>query len=310
MITVWKKASSETDMTEINSPVSGCWVDVVNPSTEEITFIEENLYVPRDFVTGCLDQDEVSRVEKEDEMSLFIFRVPSAKSDNHSAEVMPLGVVVSKGMVVTVCTKETEVLDDFRDGKIKSFNTVDGVNFLLQVLKRSSHHYIRYLEKIEKEIDVLEESLLKSSRNEEIVKLLRIQKQLIYFDTGMASNSTVLEELLDGDVIDLPKADAALLNHVITENKQAIEMGNIFSNILSNTLDAYASIVSNNLSMVMKFLASFTIILSLPVIIASFYGMNVPLPFQNDQSMFVILVLASVALSLIAIHLFVRKKWF
>ncbi len=310
MMTTWKKTSSETDIAKINSPANGCWVDVVDPSAEEISFVGKNLCVPRDFVSGCLDQDEVSRVEKENEMSLFIFRVPSAKSDNHSADVIPLGVVISKSMVVTIHTRETEVLSDFRDGKIKSFNTVDGVNFLLQVLKRSSHHYIRYLEKIEKEIDVLEESLLKSSRNEEIVKLLRIQKQLIYFDTGMASNSAVLEELLDGDAIDLPKADAALLNHVITENKQAMEMGNIFSNILSNTLDAYASIVSNNLNMVMKFLASFTIILSLPVIVASFYGMNVPLPLQNDPAMFLILVLASTALSLGAIHLFTRKKWF
>lgn len=311
MITVWKKTTPEGALAKLDSPASGCWIDVINPSVEEMNFLSEKLGVSHDFIASCLDQNEVSRVEKENDTTLFIFRVPFTETEHdHKIEVIPLGVVISKNVVITIRLKETEVLSDFYGDKVKSFNTYDGVNFLLQVLKRANYHYIRYLQKIEKDIDVLEETLLKSFRNEKIVKLLLIQKQLIYFETGIASNSTVLEELVDGDVIDMPKSDVTLLNHVISENKQALEMGSIFSNILSNTLDAYTSIISNNLNIVMKFLASITIVLSLPVIVASIYGMNISLPLQNEPATFLILILLSMALSLGTIYVFMRKRWF
>jgi len=283
-------------------------MDITDPSPEEIDYLNKKFSIPKEFVENCLDPAEISRADKHDGISMFIFRVP-CMDKNGKLGVIPLGVVIADDAIITISSRETEVVKDFYDGRVKA-STKEKANMLLQILKRSNHHYIRYLEGIEKEIDVLEKSLVKSFRNEEIKKLLMIQKELIYVDTGVVSNATVLDEILDGDTIELSSNDSVLLHHVINENRQTMQMGKIFSSILSNTMDAYASIISNNLNMVMKFLTSITIILAVPAMVGTFYGMNIELPLQRDPNAFLEVTAVATGFTALLVYIFLKKKWF
>jgi magnesium transporter len=275
------------------------WIHLVDPSAKEVKQVAAATGITPDFLAAALDEEERSRIESEDDQVLVIVNVPVAQPHDDSLpfDTLPLGIIVTNQVIVTVCLRGDTVIEDFFQNKVKGTNANKRTRFLLQILFRIASTYLRHLRQIDKISNQIERRLHSSMRNEELIRLLNLEKSLVYFNTSLRSNEIVLEKLLRSRFVKLDSADPEaldtsrvlvmypededLLDDVITENKQAIEMGEIYSNILSGMMDAFASIISNNLNIVMKFLASITIILSIPTIVFSFFGMNVGLPWQH-----------------------------
>lgn len=275
------------------------WIHMVAPTAREIKQVSSATGINTDFLSAALDEEERSRIEAEDDQVLVIVNVPVAQLQDESLpfDTLPLGIVLTRSVIVTVCLRGDTLVEDFFQNRVKGTNANKRTRFLLQILFRIASTYLRHLRQIDKLSNQIERRLHSSMRNEELIKLLNLEKSLVYFNTSLRSNEIVLEKLLrsrfvkldpgDPESLDTSRVlvmypeDEDLLDDVITENKQAMEMGEIYSNILSGMMDAFASIISNNLNMVMKFLASITIILSVPTIITSFFGMNVGLPWQR-----------------------------
>ena len=265
-----------------------------------------------DFLTDSLDVDERSRIEIEDGVILIILRVP--KFDNDNLEIpyttMPVGITLTKDVIVTVCASDfNDVLDLFK-AKIKNLSTENRIHFILHLFHRTAFYYLKYLKEINRNTNQVETELQRAMKNEELIKLLNIEKSLVFFTTSLRSNELMMERLQKIRVLELSADDKDLLEDVLIDNKQAIEMANIYSNILSGMMDAFASVISNNLNVVMKFLTSITIILIIPTLVASIYGMNVELPFQHSHHAFIITIGISFALSSIGVLIFLKNRWF
>ena len=221
---------------------------------------------------------------------------------------MPLGmIVVRDDYFITISLRKNKVIEDFEKRKIKDFQTYKKSKLIFQILYLNSSYYLSYLKLINKETEIAEYILKKSMKNKELLKLLSLEKSLVYFTTSLKSNELVMERTLRGKIIKLYEDDEDILEDAITENKQAIEMAKIYSDILNGTMDAYASIISNNLNGVMKFLTSITIVLAIPTMISSFWGMNVNLPFQDSKFGFLIMIGISAVLTLI-VTWWLKKK--
>jgi len=223
---------------------------------------------------------------------------------------MPLGIIITENQIVTVSLNENYVINDFIERKNKTFYTYKKTRFLLQILYKTSKLYLQYLRHIDKTSDKIECKLHKSLKNQELIQLLELEKSLVYFSTSLKSNEIVLEKIQRFNPVKLYPEDTELLEDVIIENKQAIEMANIYSNILTGTMDAYASVISNNLNIVMKFLTSVTIIMALPTMVASFFGMNVDNPLENVPHAFAIIFLLTMFFSVILAYTMVKKQMF
>jgi len=310
MIKIAKKGQTDETLIELESIKSGSWIDLTNPTEKEIKYVTQKTGVLQEHITTALDEDERPRFDMEKD-TLIIFRVPyEVKMDSSLCiKTMPIGIIINDQHITTVHLSKTEVLNDFFDNKIRNFHTTKKTRFLIQIMSRANFYFSKYLDKVESEINKIERKLMKSLKNEEVIRLFELQKTLVYFSTAIMANGNVLESILRGKVVKLYNEDEDLLNDIITENKQCLEMTTIFNNILSNTLDAYASVVSNNLNVVMKLLTSLTIILSIPTIVASFYGMNVTIPFQRSPMAFMLTLLISLFLSTIIAIVFIKKKW-
>ena len=220
--------------------------------------------------------------------------------ENYVYTTMPLGmIVVRDDFFITVSLKKNKIIEDFEKRKIKNFQTYKKTRFIFQILYLNSSYYLNYLKQINKETEIAEYILKNSMKNKELLKLLSLEKGLVYFTTSLKSNELVMEKTMRGKIIKLYEEDEEILEDAITENRQAIEMSQIYSNILNGTMDAYASIISNNLNGVMKWLTSITIILAVPTMISSFWGMNVPLPFEHNQAGFAIMILIAVVTTIL-----------
>jgi len=311
MLRVYKKALKDRHLRELRKPEKGCWIDLVDPIEEEVNRVLKFLNVPEDFVYSVLDEDEKPRVEKEGKALLVIIRVPTVEDvgSKRLIRTLPLGIIITKTAITTVCLKEVEILYEFYVENVKNFFTTKRVRFFLQILKLTNQYYSRYLEMIEKEIEGMEKAISRALRNEEILRLLELQKTLIFFNTGIMGNQQVFKRVMEGKLLKLYEEDKDVLEDIIIDGEQALGTSKILSDILSNTLDAYASIVSNNLSMIMKFLTSLTIILSIPTIISSFYGMNVALPLQKNPNAFLIVSLISLIVSSLLFMIFWKRRW-
>ena len=290
----------------------GAWINLVNPSENEIKKVCENINIQEDFIRYALDYEEKARIdyEEDDETILFIVDVPiiEKNEENDIYTTMPLGmIVVRDDYFVTVSLKKNSIIEDFEKRKIKNFQTYKKTRFIFQILYVNSSYYLNYLKQINKETEIAEYILKNSMKNKELLKLLSLEKGLVYFTTSLKSNEIVMEKTLRGKIIKLYEDDEEILEDAITENRQAIEMAQIYSHILNGTMDAYASIISNNLNGVMKFLTSITIVLAVPTMISSFWGMNVGLPFQNSPFGFAVMILVSVVLTLLVTYWLKRK---
>ncbi len=297
---------------EVEEYGEGVWINIVQPSEGECNEIAERFAIPLDFLLDPLDLNERSRVEVEDESVLVVLRVPIFNEDNEDIPyiTMPVGIIFTANLIITVCNRDVELLKRFVEGKIRNFSTQKRSRFLLQLFLQTALLYLRYLKDIDNRTNILEEELHKSMRNEELIKLLNIEKSLVFFTTSLRANELMMERLQRSRFIKMDPDDEDLLEDVIIENRQAIEMANIYSSILSGMMDAFASVISNNLNVVMKFLTSITIILMIPTLIASIYGMNIPLPFQHSPHAFLIIMILSVVLSIVGIHIFRKKELF
>jgi len=299
-------------MEEIKEFKKGAWINLVNPSESEIKSVCENINIQEDFIRDALDYEEKARIDQEDDdnTTLFIVDVPiiEKNEDNDIYTTMPLGmIVVRDDFFVTVSLKKNKVIEDFEKKKIKNFQTYMKTRAIFQILYLNSSYYLNYLKQINKETEIAEYILKNSMKNKELLKLLSLEKGLVYFTTSLKSNEIVMEKTMRGKIIKLYEEDEEILEDAITENRQAIEMAQIYSNILNGTMDAYASIISNNLNGVMKFLTSITIVLAVPTMISSFWGMNVGLPFQDSPFGFVAMILISVVLTLL-VTWWLKKK--
>ena len=299
-----------TRQTEETTP--GCWISLIDPTATEILEIAERYEIDPDDVKAPLDEEERSRIEIEDNYSLILVDIPAIEERNEKDwyVTIPMGIIMTSDLIITVCLEETPVLNAFMDGRVKNFYTHMKTRFILQILYRNASLYLQYLRIIDKKSDSVEKQLHISTKNQELIELLELEKSLVYFSTSLRSNELVLEKMLKIDKIKQYPEDEEVLDDVIIENKQAIEMADIYSNILSGTMDAYASVISNNLNIVMKVLAIITIVMSIPTMIASFWGMNVPVPLAHSAHGFLILVIVSLILTIFGGYILGKKNMF
>lgn len=264
---------------EIEKAETGCWISVISPSEEEVEYLVETYGFDRGFVKSALDEEESSRVEIEEEQTLIIVDYAiSQKEETGDAIIystMPLSIIVTKNYVVTVSLMDNVILHEMANGTVKNVQTALKTRFILLILLRIAAKFLLFLKAIDKMSSQSEKKLSKSMKNKELLQLLALEKSLVYFSTSLKSNEVTLEKILRGRVIKLYEDDQDLLEDVLIEIKQAIEMANIYSNVLSGTMDTFASVISNNLNIVMKTLTMITIIMEIPTIIFSYYGMNV-----------------------------------
>ena len=310
MLAILKTTETGLEILEEFEP--GSWIDLVSPTEEELRRVSGELDIPLDLLSAPLDEEEKSRVELEDGLTLVIVDIPVlvVEDDERSYSTIPLGLFVHKDYFITICLRVNPILGEFERGNIRGFFTYKKTRFLFQVLQQVSAFYLRYLYRIDRETDKLERELRASSRNAEIFDLLNLQKALVYFTTSLRSNEGVLQKLLRGKSVKMYEEDEDLLEDVLVENRQASEMAKIYTDILTGMMDAFASVISNNLNQVMKLLTSITIMLSIPVIVSSFYGMNVDLPFQKFAHAFTIVIVIAIVISTAFGVVFWRKKYF
>ena len=309
MITIYK--SQENGLIPLDKPTHGCWINVINPTQEETSWLE-SLNIPQDYITYALDLDERPRTERENGELLILMRIPVFLGPDQDTpyNTIPLGIILNDQFVITVCKRENDILQELISGRVRSLATGKRNRFILRILLNTANKYLVYLREINKTVEAIEDKLQLSTRNREVLELLMYQKSLTYFTTALKANELMLERLHRSQFFRTYPDDEDLLEDVITENQQAIEMTNISSNILSSMMDAFASIISNNLNVVMKFLTSFTIVLSIPVMISSFFGMNVPIPMEGHPAAFLVIFIISILLSLSIAYLFMKKDWF
>ena len=312
MINIYNTNIETNQLEERNKIQKGCWVNLVSPSDEEIINVCSELKISTDYVKDSLDYEEKARIdtEEDDGTVLFVIDVPviEKEGDSYTYSTMPLGVIIVRDdYIVTVSLRKSIVIEKFIKSKVKNFVTYMKSRFLFQIMLENSSAYLTYLKRINKETEIAESTLKHSMKNRELLKMLSLEKSLVYFTTSIKSNEVVMEKTLRGKFIKLYEDDEDILEDAIIENKQAIEMGKIYSDILNGTMDAYASIISNNLNGVMKFLTSITIVLAIPTMVSSFWGMNVELPFQNNINGFAIMVAISILLTL-GVTVWLKKK--
>jgi magnesium transporter len=297
---------------EIDAIEHGCWVNLKNPTETELEYISQKTGLFMEFLKAPLDEEESSRIEVEEDQVSMLMDIPVMDVQNKSVEyyTIPLGIVVNDGVIVTICLQDNKIIDDFVAQKVKTFYTFKKSRFILQVLFKVATYYLCYLKQIDKTSHVIEARLHKSMKNKELIQLLSLEKSLVYFSTSLKANEITLEKMMKLELMQKYEEDKDVLEDVIIENKQAIEMANIYSNILSGTMDAFASIISNNLNIVMKLLASITIVMSIPTMIASFFGMNVPVPFMNSPYGFPIILGITALTSGVVAYILAKKNMF
>lgn len=275
MMTIHKTV--EGKMTQLSSVTDGCWVNLINPSEDELKTVAATLAVEPAFLRAALDEEETSRIDKEDGSTLIIVDTPAMEQDETGVvySTLPMGIIVTDKHIITVCLKETSVVRDLQSGMVRDVRTEQRTRFILNILLLVAKRYLNYLKQIDKTYNHMERQLYKSQRNKELIQLLDLEKSLVYFNTSLKANEVTLEKILRGRIVTLYEEDHDLLEDVLIEVRQAIEMAQIYSDIISGMMDAFASVISNNLNVIMKLLASVTILMTVPNIVFSFYGMNV-----------------------------------
>lgn len=304
----------ENKTVKIDQPEYGCWINAVSPTEEEKNFLIEEMGIVPEFVKSSLDEEESSHLDYDEDnnQTLVIVDYPSAEDkadgfDTLQYTTLPLGIVIMKGYIVTISLYENYNIDDMAKGKVRGIDTNLKTRFLLLLLLRISQRYLIYLRQIDRLSSRTEHRLHKSMQNKELIQMLGLEKSLVYFSTSLKTDEITLNKIMRGKPIKLYDEDQELLDDVMIEIHQAIEMCNIYSNILSGTMDAFASVISNNLNIVMKILTVITIVMSIPNIIFSFYGMNVtglPVPVWWFPTLLAIIA------CIIATIIFIKKDMF
>ena len=304
------KTSADMTLEKLDEIKKNTWIDLVDPTENEIKKVVETTQIPANLIIKLTDSDETARIEKEQDASLIVVDVPFVedRKQKNKYTTLPLGIICYKDYIVTISVKETDVVTDIIEGRVKWIDTTKRSRLLIQILHRISSLYIRDLKIINEEIEDREKTLMKATKNKDLIHLMNLQKSLVYFLTSLKSNEIILEKLEKGTLIKNFDENIELLEDAIIENKQGIETAMIYREIVSSMSETFTGIISNNLNQVMKFLAGITIVFSIPNMFASFFGMNVPLGiFGTYEYSFLFVISSSFVCALILAYL-LRKK--
>lgn len=296
--------------------ISKSWFSLINPTAEEIRQVSALLKVDSDILRNSLDADERSRVELDEGIFSTIVNLPLLDEEGNF-DTLPCGLVFSGDNFLTICSKDNRILSSFNKNTAKTFDTRERTKFMLSILYKITQFYLRYLAIINRKTEHIEDALRRTTHNEELFDLMEIQKSLVYFTTALRDNQLVLEKILrmtkspaSARLLAFTEDDTDLLEDVIVENKQAIEMVDMHRSILEGMMDGFASIINNNLNQIMKFLAAITIVLSIPTMLGTFWGMNVAVPFADMAYGFGAVISLSLLGTLIVIFYFKKKGMF
>ena len=294
----------------------GAWINIIDPTPYELKVVSNLTEVDPDFLRSALDDEERSHTDVEDDSVMVLTNVPVCR-DRDRYDALPLAIIVTEEYIITVCLEETPVMMEFNERTAKLFRTYKKTRFLFQILYKSATYFLRYLRQISKISDEIEDQLRHDMKNSEILRLLTLQKGLTYFNAAIRSNGAVLDKLTRmrnnqnlQPILKTYEEDEDLLEDVIIENKQAREMVEMYSKILARLADTFSSIISNNQNLVMKFLAAMTIIVAIPTVVSSFFGMNVPVPFAENPLGFAYIMIIAVVISITSAYVLWRRDMF
>ncbi len=308
MLSIYK--NTESGFETLDTIANGAWVNVVGPTPDEIEKLV-NWGMDMDYVNYSLDQDEMPRMERDEDYTFILLRIPMHQPDSDIPyNTVPLGIMILGNKIMTVCRYDSDIFKSLTNGKYKQMKTGKRYRLTLYIFLETAARYLNLLREINRATELVEDRLQKSTQNRELLELLKYQKSLTYFATALRSNEVMMERVQKTQLFNYYEEDQDLLEDVLTENQQAIQMTSINTEILSSMMDAFASIISNNLNVVMKALAALTIILNVPTIVASFYGMNVVLPGEGHPFAFLTVIGLSLGLAALATFIFYKRNWF
>lgn len=285
-----------------DSFVNGCWINIINPSITELKDISTKFNIDINTLSSALDKEERARLEDEDDYIMVIIDVPIDDSDVNSFtySTIPISIILLNDTIITISSIESEILNVFIKNKIKNFSTAKKSRFLFQILQQNAFEYLKYLREIDSLTTQIEKNIYSSVKNQELIQILNLEKSLIYFSTSLKANDMILNKIMRNKSIEKYEDDRDLLEDVLMDTKQALEMSNIYGDILSRIMDAFSSIISNNQNRVMSILTSVTLIMSVFTIISGFFGMNViEVPFSSNPYGFFIIILISIFIATI-----------
>jgi magnesium transporter len=310
MLSIIKKG--EKGLEEVDEICEHSWLRAVDPSSEQIVFLSQHLHVPQDYLYSSLDPDERSHIERDDDVMLIVIRIPHFEGADADIPyvTIPFGIIFTPTMIATVCKINSPIVRNFLSERKKGLSPAKKYRFILYLLLNMAKEYLKAVSAINHQVEELEKRLTRSQRNEEVLELLKYQKSLVYFTTGLRSTELTIDRLDKSGFFQQYPEDADLHEDVMVEIRQAMEMAEISSNILNQMVDAFASIIANNLNVVMKFLALITIVISLPTLVASIMGMNVTLPMQEHPQAFIMVMGLAICISIATAFYFWRKHWF
>lgn len=297
---------------EIRTPEPGCWINAVDPTEDELNWLVKEFPFTEEYLYDPLDIDEKARAERDEDVLFTLIKIPhfQGKKDEAPFVTIPLGVIMNNDYIVTIAKEENVIIQEFENNRVKGLNTAKHYRFLLLILLKTATKYLMHLREINKTVDQIEDDLQYSMRNQDIFDLLKYQKVLIYYTTALKSNELMMARLNRLQLIRTYEEDEELFQDVMTEFQQAIEMTNIANNILMQMTTAYASIINNNMNKIIKTLTLITIVLYVPTLIASFFGMNVEIPGQHNPNAFSLILGVSLVLSAVILIVFLRRRWF
>lgn len=309
MITYWQIVKN--GLLPLQTYIKGAVINAVSPTTEELNILKSTFKIDEDFLNDIMDVDERSRMEVDEGKLYLIYRVPYYNRENGLPfSTMPLGVMLSDEALIVIGYQHNDVLTEvFAKNIKKQVDYENKIEFLFHIIDYSTITYLKFLKQINAENNKIEQALEKSTKNEELHKLLMMEKCLVYFNTSLRSNEILIAKLRNSRYFKKNEVDEELVEDVIIEIKQAIEMTHVYSDILSGMMDAFASVISNNQNIVLKQLTVVTIVLAIPTLVASIYGMNVPNFLEANKFAFGGIIAISVLLSFAGVWLLRRKKW-
>lgn len=307
-IYITKNGNLET----IEKPQKGCWINMVHPTEKELIEIEEKYNIESDDLRAPLDEEEASRITKEDDYTLVLVDIPNIEEKNgkNRFSTIPLGIIIAKGAIITVCLENTPILH-FKSRAGRNVDTTLKTRMLLQILLDNAKLFLKYLRQINKESENLEVELKRSIENPALLEMMELGRSLLYFTTSLKGNNAVLEKLSKTASVTRYEEDEDLFEDVVIETKQASEMAETYSGVINGLMDAYSSIISNNMNVIQKFIAIAAVVISIPSIVFDAYGMNIDgVPFENSPRAFVIIVVVALCASFLVYQYFKRKKMF
>jgi len=312
MIEIYSSRNEGRSPVREDSITKGCWIRLIRPTDEELSYVCEALSLDKDELMILLDEEERPRVEYDDDISIILIDTPYVDTgeDIESYTTIPAGFVLLPEYILTVSLRKNPILDQFASGKIKNFSTEDRVRFILLFLYKNADMFVQNLRQIDRRTSEIEKTLKQSTKNEQLFHMLTLSKSLVYITNSLKGNEAVLKKLSRSSVGArmLTEDDRDLLDDAIIENRQALEMAQTFSETIASTMGAFASIINNNANWIMKLFTCFAALLTVPMLVAGYFGMNVDIPLTEHPQAFFLVVLGSLGVSALLLVIMFRKK--